>query len=33
VNGSPSGEAEKFINFTHSEKGKEIIEKVGFIAP
>jgi phosphate transport system substrate-binding protein len=33
VNGSPSGEAEKFINFTHSEKGKQIIEKVGFIAP
>lgn len=33
VNSSPSAEAEKFINFTHSEKGKQIIERVGFIAP
>jgi phosphate transport system substrate-binding protein len=33
VNGSPSGEAEKFIEFTLSPKGKEIIEKVGFVAP
>ena len=33
VNGAPSGEAEKFIEFTLSAKGKEIIEKVGFVAP
>jgi phosphate transport system substrate-binding protein len=33
VNGTPSGEAEKFIEFTLSAKGKEIIEKVGFVAP
>lgn len=33
VNGSPSGETEKFIEFTLSAKGKEIIEKVGFVAP
>ena len=33
VNGSPSGEAEKFIEFTLSAKGKEIVEKVGFVAP
>lgn len=33
VNGTATGEAEKFIDFTLSPKGKEIIEKVGFIAP
>jgi phosphate transport system substrate-binding protein len=33
VNGTPSGETEKFIEFTLSAKGKEIIEKVGFVAP
>jgi phosphate transport system substrate-binding protein len=33
VNGSPSEKADKFIQFTLSPKGKEIIEKVGFIAP
>jgi phosphate transport system substrate-binding protein len=33
VNGTPSGEAEKFIEFTLSAKGKEIVEKVGFVAP
>ena len=33
VNASPSEEAQKFIDFTLSTKGKEIIEKVGFIAP
>jgi phosphate transport system substrate-binding protein len=33
VNGTPSGEAEKFIEFTLSAKGKEIIEKIGFVAP
>lgn len=33
VNGTPSSEAEKFIEFTLSTKGKEIVEKVGFVAP
>lgn len=33
VNASPSEEAQKFIDFTLSTKGKEIVEKVGFIAP
>lgn len=33
VNGAPSGETEKFIEFTLSSKGKEILEKVGFVAP
>jgi len=33
VNGTPSGETAKFVDFTLSPKGKEIIEKVGFVAP
>lgn len=33
TNGEPTGEAAKFIDFTHSEAGCKIIEKVGFIAP
>jgi phosphate transport system substrate-binding protein len=33
VKGSPSEKVEKFIQFTLSPKGKEIVEKVGFIAP
>ena len=33
TNGEPSGEAAKFIAFTHSAEGKRIIEKVGFVAP
>ncbi len=33
TNGEPSGEAAKFIAFTHSEQGKQMIEKIGFIAP
>ena len=31
TNGEPSGEAAKFIEFTHSEEGQKIVEKVGFI--
>jgi phosphate transport system substrate-binding protein len=31
TNGEPSGEAAKFIEFTHSEAGQKIVEKVGFI--
>lgn len=31
TNGEPSGEAAKFIDFTHSEAGQKIVEKVGFI--
>lgn len=33
VNGTPSGETEKFIAFTLSDDGKKIAEKVGFVAP
>lgn len=33
TNGEPSGEAAKFIDFTHSAAGMKLIEKVGFIAP
>lgn len=33
TNGEPTGEAAKFIEFTHSATGHEIIEKVGFVAP
>ena len=33
VNGTPSGETEKFIAFTLSDDGKKIMEKVGFVAP
>ena len=31
TNGEPSGEAAKFIEFTHSEIGQKLVEKVGFI--
>ena len=31
TNGDASGEAAKFIEFTHSEAGQKIVEKVGFI--
>ena len=31
TNGEPSGEAAKFIEFTHSDAGQKIVEKVGFI--
>jgi phosphate transport system substrate-binding protein len=31
TNGEPTGEAAKFIEFTHSEVGQKIVEKVGFI--
>jgi phosphate transport system substrate-binding protein len=31
TNGEPSGEAAKFIEFTHSEAGQKIVAKVGFI--
>lgn len=31
TNGDPTGEAAKFIDFTHSEAGQRIVEKVGFI--
>jgi phosphate transport system substrate-binding protein len=31
TNGEPSGEAAKFIEFTLSEAGQKIVEKVGFI--
>lgn len=33
VNGTPSGETEKFIAFTLSDDGKKIMNKVGFVAP
>lgn len=32
TNGEPTGEAAKFIEFTHSATGRDIIEKVGFVA-
>lgn len=31
TNGEPSGEAAKFIAFTHSAEGKRIIDQVGFV--
>ncbi|HSI07186.1 MAG TPA: phosphate ABC transporter substrate-binding protein [Rariglobus sp.] len=31
TNGEPAGEAAKFIEFTHSDAGQKIVEKVGFI--
>lgn len=31
TNGEPTGEAAKFVEFTHSEAGQKIVEKVGFI--
>jgi phosphate transport system substrate-binding protein len=33
TNGEASGEAAKFIEFTHSEEGRGIIRKVGFVPP
>lgn len=33
TNGEPSGEAAKFVAFTLSPEGKQIVEKVGFVAP
>ncbi len=33
TNGAPTGEAEKFVNFTLSAAGKQIIEKSGFVIP
>lgn len=33
VNAAPNEAAEKFVEFTLSPKGKEIMEKMGFIAP
>jgi len=31
TNGDPTGEAEKFVNFTLSDEGQKIVEKVGFV--
>jgi phosphate transport system substrate-binding protein len=31
TNGEPTGEAAKFIEFTHSDAGQAIVTKVGFI--
>ena len=33
TNGEPTGEAKKFVDFTLSEEGKKIVEKIGFVAP
>ena len=33
TNGEPTGEAAKFIEFTHSPEGRRIIESIGFVAP
>lgn len=33
TNGDPSGEAAKFVEFTLSDEGRAIIEKVGFVPP
>jgi phosphate transport system substrate-binding protein len=33
TNGAPAGEAAKFVEFTLSDEGKKISEKVGFVAP
>ncbi len=33
TNGAPAGEAAKFVDFTLSPEGKQIIEKVGFVSP
>ena len=33
TNGTPTGEAAKFVEFTLSAEGKRIAEKVGFVAP
>lgn len=33
TNGEPTGEAAKFIEFTHSDEGRAIATKVGFVPP
>lgn len=33
TNGEPTGEAAKFIEFTLSDEGQKIVEKVGFVSP
>ena len=33
TNGAPAGEAARFVEFTLSEEGRRITEKVGFVAP
>ncbi len=33
TNGEPAGEAAKFLDFTLSDEGREIVEKTGFVAP
>ncbi len=33
TNGEPTGEAKNFIDFTLSDEGKKIVEKIGFVAP
>ncbi|MDB6093190.1 MAG: phosphate binding protein [Verrucomicrobia bacterium] len=33
TNGEPTGEAQKFIEFTLSDEGKKIVENIGFVAP
>jgi phosphate transport system substrate-binding protein len=33
TNGEATGEAAKFLEFTLSDEGKQIVEKVGFVAP
>jgi phosphate transport system substrate-binding protein len=33
TNGEPTGEAKKFLDFTLSDEGKKIVEKIGFVAP
>jgi len=33
TNGEPMGEAKKFLDFTLSDEGKKIVEKIGFVAP
>jgi phosphate transport system substrate-binding protein len=33
TNGTPTGEAAKFVAFTQSDEGKQIIDKMGFVIP
>ncbi len=33
TNGEPTGEAAKFVDFTLSDQGRAIVEKIGFVAP
>jgi len=33
TNGEATGEAKKFLDFTLSDEGKKIVEKIGFVAP